>query len=169
MDVKIRPVQASDAADLHRMRCMRGVFENTLGIGSARLADTEKFLDSIGGNDHVLVAETEGRVVGVAGLHVQGNPRMNHCAVIGLNVDTAFQNQGIGSRLMEALLEIADDWLMLVRVELTVFTDNLRAVHLYQRLGFEVEGTKKYACRRHGVYADEYMMARYRHLPENNQ
>ena len=44
---------------------------------------------------------------------------------------------------MESLLDIADKGLMLKRVELTVFTDNERAVHLYESLGFVIEGTKK--------------------------
>ncbi|WP_347712974.1 hypothetical protein [uncultured Fretibacterium sp.] len=50
---------------------------------------------------------------------------------------------------------------MLKRVELSVFTDNERAVRLYESLGFVVEGTKRYAAVKNGVHADEYLMARY--------
>lgn len=51
---------------------------------------------------------------------------------------------------------------MLVRVELTAFVENEGAVKLYQSLGFQIEGTKKYAAIRNGKYADEYLMARYK-------
>lgn len=47
-----------------------------------------------------------------------------------------FQNQGIGRAMLEKVLDLADNWLMLVRLELTVFADNERAVHLYESLGF---------------------------------
>ncbi len=42
---------------------------------------------------------------------------------------------------MQAVLDIADNWLNLTRLELTVFADNERAVRLYTRTGFEVEGS----------------------------
>ena len=74
---------------------------------------------------------------------------------------TDYQGRGIGRALMESLLDIADNWLMLKRVELSVFTDNERAVRLYESLGFVVEGTKRYAAVKNGVHADEYLMARY--------
>ena len=51
---------------------------------------------------------------------------------------------GIGRALIESLLDITDNGLMLKRVELSVFTDNERAVRLYESLGFVIEETKKY-------------------------
>ena len=54
-----------------------------------------------------------------------------------------------------------DNWLMLKRVEISVFTDNGRAVRLYKSQGFVVEGTKRYAAVKNGVHADAYLMARY--------
>jgi putative acetyltransferase len=44
---------------------------------------------------------------------------------------------------MENILDLADNWLMLVRIELDVIEDNERAIHLYRSFGFEVEGRKK--------------------------
>jgi len=49
---------------------------------------------------------------------------------------------------------------MLVRVELTVFTDNERAIHLYEKFGFVKEGVKRLAAIRNGKYEDVLMMAR---------
>ena len=45
------------------------------------------------------------------------------------------------------------------RLEPTVHTANARAVTLYQRHGFQVEGTKRSSLRVDGVYTDEYVMS----------
>ena len=46
------------------------------------------------------------------------------------------------------------------RVELTVWTDNKAAVHLYEKFGFVVEGTARQFARRDGEFVDAYYMAR---------
>lgn len=48
---------------------------------------------------------------------------------------------------METALDLADNWLGLSRVELTVFTDNATAIALYEKFGFEIEAThRRFAC-----------------------
>ena len=104
------------------------------------------------------------KVIGTAGLSVFANNRLRHSASIGIVVHRDYQGNGVGRRLMEALLDIADNWLMLVRVELSVFIDNQKAIGLYKKLGFEIEGTKRKAGIRGGLYVDEYIMARIRNI-----
>ena len=157
--VTIRPVRLEDARDVHALRVMEGVRETILALPSERVSDTEEFIRST--KEHLMVAEVDGRVVGMAGLVIPFMARQRHTAVVGIMVHTDYQGRGIGRALMEALLDIADNWLMLKRVELSVFTDNERAVRLYESLGFVVEGTKRYAAVKNGVHADEYLMARY--------
>ncbi len=157
----IRPVRIEDAVDLQNFRVMDGVRENILALTSERVTDAEDYIKSLTANDHVLVAEIDGRVVACAGLHVSPRSRLRHTAAFGIMVHADFQGQGIGTALMKKLLDIADNGLMLKRVELNVFVENQRAVELYQRMGFVIEGTKKYAAVRSGVHADEYFMARY--------
>ena len=108
-----------------------------------------------------MVAEVDGRVVSMTGLVIPFMARQRHTTGVGIMVHTDYQGRGIDRALMEALLDIKDNWLMLKRVELSVFTDNERAVRLYESLGFVVEGTKRYAAVKNGVHADEYLMARY--------
>ena len=112
--------------------------------------------------DPLLAAEVDGRVVGLAGLEVSKPARQRHVGTLGIMVHREYQGRGIGRSLLSALLDIADRWLMLKRVQLTVFTDNQRAIGLYKSLGFVVEGTERFAAIRDGRYADEYLMARYR-------
>jgi putative acetyltransferase len=157
----IRPIRIEDAEDVHRMLVMPGVMENILGMASDRVSGTEAFIRNLSPNDHVLVAEFDGTVVGFAGLHVSQKARERYTAGVGLYVHASHQRKGIGKTLMDAILDIADNWLKLKRVELSVFTDNEPAIALYKKMGFVVEGTKKYSAVRSGVHADEYLMARY--------
>ncbi|MBU5439446.1 GNAT family N-acetyltransferase [Tissierella sp. MSJ-40] len=165
LDFTIRPIKTEDAPYINEMRRMDGVRENTLGIISERLTKSEDFIKGLSENAHMLVAEVEEdgmkKVVGIIGLHVSKNPRLRHSADIGIMVNTDYQGKGIGTALFKKIIDIADNWLMLVRLELTVFVDNDKAIKLYQSLGFQIEGTKKYAAIRNGVYTDEYLMARY--------
>ena len=59
-------------------------------------------------------------------------------------------------------MDLADNWLNLQRLELTVFTDNEPAVRLYKKSGFEIEGTLRRHIFRAGKYVDVYSMARLR-------
>jgi putative acetyltransferase len=109
-----------------------------------------------------LVAEIDGRVVGAAGLHAEPSPRRRHCAGIGMAVHEAYQGQGVGSALLAALLDLADNWLGLRRLELHVYTDNAAALRLYEKFGFVIEGTARQFALRSGVYVDAHAMARLR-------
>jgi putative acetyltransferase len=70
--------------------------------------------------------------------------------------------QGIGTALLRALIDTADNWLGIRRMELTVYTDNAPAIALYRRHGFEVEGTLRSFALRDGQFVDALTMARLR-------
>jgi len=165
MDFIIRPVRIEDAEDINEIRRMDGVRETILSTYSERIANTEGFINSLSENDHLLVAEVEKdgarKVVGVVGLNVSRIPRLRHCGSIGIMVHRNYQGKGIGRALLEKVIDLADNWLMLVRLELAVFVDNERAIKLYESLGFQIEGRKRFASIRNGKYDDEYLMARY--------
>jgi putative acetyltransferase len=59
---------------------------------------------------------------------------------------------------MEEILDLADNWLMLKRIELGVFVDNEKVINLYESCGFKIEGRRKYAAIRNGKYEDEYII-----------
>jgi putative acetyltransferase len=162
--VVIRPVRVEDVAELEAVRHQPGVLEGTLNIPSERLLDRRRRIEDLGPNVHELVAEVDGRVVGTAGL-VAFQGRMSHAGEIAhIMVHDQFQGRGIGRQLLEALLEIADNYLGLVRVELLVYPDNEGAVRLYDSLGFTHEGVKRKCVRRQGRLVDAAMMARIREV-----
>lgn len=107
----------------------------------------------------VINEEQKQKVVGMVSLHTY-HGRRAHVGGLGMFVHDNYQNQGIGSRLLEALIDLAENWLNLKRLELTVYTDNPSAIHLYEKYGFVIEGTlRKYAFRA-GTYVDAYAMAK---------
>lgn len=165
MELTIRPVKIEDSEAINEIRRMKGVKENTLAISSERLERTKRITENLDTNSHIIVAEinedNNKKVVGVASLNVNVSPRIRHSASVGISIHSDYQGKRIGKQLMEELLDLADNWLMLVRVELGVYPDNIKAIKLYESLGFEKEGLKKYSAIKDGQYIDEIIMGRY--------
>ncbi|WP_338485815.1 GNAT family N-acetyltransferase [Pseudomonas trivialis] len=109
-----------------------------------------------------LVALHGGEVVGQLGLEQYLRVRQSHVGSFGMGVATAWQGKGVGSRLLATALDVADNWMNLHRVELTVYADNEAAHHLYRKFGFEVEGRLRDYALRDGVFVDTLSMARLR-------
>ncbi|WP_338512404.1 GNAT family N-acetyltransferase [Pseudomonas trivialis] len=109
-----------------------------------------------------LVALHGGEVVGQLGLEQYLRVRQSHVGSFGMGVATAWQGKGVGSRLLAVALDVADNWMNLHRVELTVYADNEAAHHLYRKFGFEVEGRLRDYALRDGVFVDTLSMARLR-------
>lgn len=113
------------------------------------------------GRQIAFVAEDEQGLIGhLGGFWRRGkNARLGHCINVGLAVMQDFWGQGIGNALMNAF----EEWAAqngIVRIELEVMAHNERAVALYKKRGFEVEGLKKKSICVDGEYIDEYLMAK---------
>jgi putative acetyltransferase len=108
-----------------------------------------------------LVAEEQGEIIASAGLHPTGpHLRRRHVMSLGMSVSVPWQGRGVGTALMQALMDYADNWLGVLRIELGVYADNLRAQALYRKFGFELEGRQRAYALRDGQFVDSLMMAR---------
>ena len=159
VEARVRQAGADDIQDLVAIWACPGVARDTLGVPYDSPDRARRMQEGVAQGDHLLAAEVDGRVVGVLGLH-RRRSRQAHIAGLGMGVHDAYQGQGIGTKLVEAAVDLADNWLNLKRVELHVYTDNARAIHLYQKFGFEIEGTHRAFAFRDGAYVDAYSMAR---------
>jgi len=110
-------------------------------------------------NSIMLIVEVAGRIVGMLGCH-GGKRRANrHSAALGITLLKEYRGQGIGTRLMESVIEWAKGGGVLTRIELEVYPHNARAIHLYEKCGFVVEGVRRNAYIKSGRYRDVVMMA----------
>ena len=110
-------------------------------------------------NERVFVAETDGSLVGYASV-IGGKLRCTaHKVSIVTGMLQSHVGRGVGSKLFETLVEWAETS-PLNRLELTVMTHNVAAIALYQKFGFQIEGTKRHSLKVDGTYVDEYVMAR---------
>jgi L-phenylalanine/L-methionine N-acetyltransferase len=108
-----------------------------------------------------LVAVIEGKAIGMIFLN-RFEGRRSHAGSLGMAVHDAYAGRGAGTALMAAVVDLADNWLQLKRLELGVYSDNTRAIALYERFGFEREGVNRAYAWRNGAFADSLAMARLR-------
>jgi putative acetyltransferase len=164
-EITVRATEPRDVEAIHEiMRCPR-VAANTLQLPWRPLEYTRDRFGHAQPDVYSFVAEVEGRVVGNLGLHIQQVPRRRDVGEFGMSVHDDFQGRGVGSALLATMIDLADNWLGLRRLELEVWTDNAPAVHLYEKFGFVVEGMGRQYARRAGQFVDAYFMARLRDQP----
>jgi putative acetyltransferase len=162
-DITIRAAEPSDLAAIVAIHNQRSVADSTLGLLYQSLVDGEQRF-RFDATRRMLVAEIDDQVVGDIGLMLSRGRRA-HVGAIGMSVDEAYQGRGIGTALLAAIIDLADNWYNLLRLELQVYTDNAVAIRLYQRFGFVIEGTLRSYAYRAGAFADAYYMARLRNSP----
>jgi len=108
----------------------------------------------------LLVAELEERIQGYICINLNTKPRAKHVASFGMAIHPNSHGKGIGSILLEETINMADNWLNIIRLELEVYTDNEHGIYLYKKFGFKVEGESKFASIKDGAYVGLYRMAR---------
>lgn len=160
MDISIRHYELDDIPAIKTIYEQPSCYSGTLQLPYPSLRKSQQLHLNQGMNYHSLVAEVEGEIVGVIAMETHTNPRRSHVGVMAMAVSEAYQGKGIGSTLLEALIKLANNWLAIKRIELEVFTENDKAIELYKKHGFEIEGTAKGYAFRNGEYADAYRMAK---------
>jgi len=159
MPTVIRHAEPADIDAIKAIYDQPSVYANTLQLPYQPVSNWQR-LYSAGSGFYNLVAEVEGCVIGQLGLQVCLNTRRRHVAELGMGVSEAFQGQGVGSALLRAALDMADNWLNIRRVELTVYSSNEAAIALYERFGFEVEAELTDYAFQYGNYVNALLMAR---------
>jgi ribosomal protein S18 acetylase RimI-like enzyme len=106
-----------------------------------------------------LLAEGEAGLAGWLSVDVLPFRRASGCGHVVIGVDAAAVGRGVGRELLAAAEREARRR-GLHRLELTVMTDNLRALSLYLSNGFQVEGLRCQALVRGGTVIDEYYMGK---------
>ena len=164
--IVIRSAEPDDAARIAALLGQPGVAEGLLQTPDAPNASRLEYHQKIEPHACRLVAVAGEEIVGSAGLHVMGpGLRRMHVRGLGLCVASGWQGRGVGRKLLARLLDWADNWGGVLRVELHVHADNERAMALYRSMGFVEEGRHKAFSLKNGRYVDSVSMARMHPTP----
>lgn len=162
MEIIIREAMAEDAEQIIAYTKIVGGETENLTFGETgfpvTLEQEEKFLKSVL-NDKTsvhLVACKDGEIIGEGSL--SGLPRrMCHRAELGITVRKIYWGQGIGSLLMKELIKYAkENGIELLNLD--VRSDNVNAIHLYEKFGFKHIGTSPAFFKIDGKYVDFELM-----------
>ncbi len=161
--ITIRPLRIADADDIYELMHMPNVLWGMSLLPSTTQEEWRQTIERWIQNEHVhvFIADIQNKVVGL--VHVQvGLGRSKHVGTVFMTVHDKHQGQGIGKMLVLTVIDLADNWLNLVRLTLNVYTDNERALHLFKNFDFEIEGRMRSESYRSGKYVDSYVMGRLR-------
>lgn len=112
-------------------------------------------------NEVMLVCLVEGKVAGNCHIAWGKQLKTRHRASVGIALLKEFWNQGIGTRLFQELIRIAEENEHILQMELDYVEGNSRARALYEKMGFRITGMKPNAIRfKDGTLLNEYSMIR---------
>jgi len=158
--VVIRAFEPADIDACARIVNQPSVYSGTLQIPQQSLAELRERWTKADPLRRSLVVELDGVVIAHGGLHLSSKLRMRHVGGIGMMVAEQAQGRGLGGRLLDALLELGERWCGVLRFELEVWVDNVRAIQLYRSRGFVIEGVARAMGLRDGQLVDAFRMAR---------
>ncbi len=159
--ITLRAAELDDAAAVAALYVDPGVFGSVLQLPYPRESYWRERLDSRDPDNLNLLALIGDQIVGHGYLgRPQPHARRRHVGAIGIAVGPAHQRRGIGDALMTALIERAERWMQMTRLELEVYVDNAAAIALYRKHGFVEEGRMRAYAFRDGQYVDALGMAR---------
>ncbi|PSL49795.1 RimJ/RimL family protein N-acetyltransferase [Chitinophaga niastensis] len=106
-------------------------------------------------NQLLLVAVVQGKIIGSVNLNQSGHHKKSHTGEMGIAIESAWNNMGIGRRLMTAMLRWAEHHPDLQIIYLNVFSTNEKAMQLYRNFGFmECGRLPQGIIQRNGTYTD---------------
>ena len=106
-----------------------------------------------------LLLEHDGDLAGFLSASRDAPKRVRHCAYLVIGILKGYRGMGYGTKLFEEMEKWARENAV-TRLELTVVTENEQARHLYEKMGFVIEGKKERSMIVDGTAVDEYCMAK---------
>lgn len=159
-EIIIRHSESEDIIGIKSIFGGRSTYSNTLQLPYSSLEIWKSRFENPQDGYYSLVAELDNEIVGHIGLKIDQNPARKHVGSCGIAVKDSHHHQGIGSKMLAAVIDLSDNWLNLKRLEISTYTDNETALRLYRKFGFQVEGESPYFAFRNGEYVSAYHMAR---------
>jgi RimJ/RimL family protein N-acetyltransferase len=161
----IRPVDFDDAREVIELYQQLfaetdyleyGQSEFNISVQSFRKLITQWKIEN---SSIILIAIINGEMGGVISIKGSTVPRKKHCASIKMGVLKKYADNGIGS----ALITEAEKWAHsknITRLELSIIKTNQKAISLYKKFGFTIDGERKKSIKINSNYIDELYMGK---------
>lgn len=110
-------------------------------------------------NEAMIMCVVDGKVVGNCEISFFKGMKTKHRASIGIALISEYWNQGIGTKMFEEMIRLAENREDVLQIELEFVEGNARARHLYEKMGFRITGVRPNAIRlKDGTLLNEYTM-----------
>jgi RimJ/RimL family protein N-acetyltransferase len=158
--VQIRPSRESDATSAcDAVNAVAAEKWYLATVDGFSLEQTRAFLKRVmEGSLPQVLAVVEDEVVGFCDILPNTAKGFTHVGRLGMGVRFGWRRQGIGRRMLDACLSLAQN-AEIEKVELEVFSDNVAAIRLYESFGFSQEGLKVRGRKLEDRYQDVLLMA----------
>ncbi|MCL2461605.1 MAG: GNAT family N-acetyltransferase [Defluviitaleaceae bacterium] len=166
-ELTIRKAEKKDSQQLiEYLKIVRGESDNLLATPNdplPTLDKEEKFIEYFNNakSSVLLVGFIDNEVVGIGSVSENTKERILHQGSIAMSVLKKYWGVGVGTALMNALVDFARSAGTLEILHLGVKADNLRGVNLYKKVGFEEIGRYPKFFKINGEYYDEILMNLY--------
>ena len=163
MDILIEHASPADASGVLDFLRVAGSETDNLTFGPEGLPFTVEseaayIRQSHESRDNImLLAKANGQVIGSASLN-RLSRRMQHRGELSIAILKAYWNKGIGGKMITEILNFAKENSFEI-IELQVRSDNLAAIHLYEKFGFRKTGSHPSFFKIDGAYIPfDYMI-----------
>ena len=109
----------------------------------------------------MLIGLVDAQIVTVGQISSPKNPRIAHNSEIVISVRKDCWRNGIGSQMMQELIQFAKENPTIKNISLGVKAANLAGLNLYQKLGFQQVGVHKNFFCIEGEFDDKIIMELY--------
>ncbi len=162
--VVIREARGDDAARLLEYIDAISVESEYLTFGQGEFVMTveqeTQFLEQTAKQPNAIyfVAEIDSKIIGAASFAGGARPRLKHVGEFGVSVSKSYWGNGIGTALVQSILDWSKETGIIRKVDLLVRADNMSAIHVYKKLGFSIEGIQSRSLCIDGIFYDSILM-----------
>ncbi|WP_062238843.1 GNAT family N-acetyltransferase [Fictibacillus sp. FJAT-27399] len=120
----------------------------------------ETYIESMASEENsiMLLATLGDAIISIATINSSQKARSKHNGTLGIVISQNYTRMGLGEKMMVELIDWAKHNGTIKRISLVTREDNHRAIALYKKLGFEVEGLVRNDTYINGVYYSTVVM-----------
>lgn len=157
MSVAIRFGEEADQKYLVDWLLQPGVLEWFPLADLREVEDAARIWISYSKYNAVLTSLWDGVPCGIANLYLQPYKKLSHQCLFAIIVDERVRGKGVGTKLIQELMQLAKERFKIELLHLEVYEGN-PAINLYRRCGFTEYGAQRHFVKDHGKYLTKILM-----------